>query len=386
MRFPDTIADTARRAYRDLLAAESRTVAGRVKVLDSNEVDLGVELPIVSGSVDVDATADVTRAADVVALDLDDDLGFEAGSPWAGAVFADKLVQIDYGVVDPADGQTHWTPLFRGPIVSYERARPEVRFTAQGKESLTLAPSLPFFRGDSLSVPRGTAVDVAVRRIALACGESASNLNLPNASARTERRVELGRTTEPWRAIRAIAKDAGMVAFYDGAGRLTLRRKQATEVITFDSDLLTTWPRMTYDLGSDFRNTILVVGEATGKQDRRPVKWAMAGPSDPLGPNRLARNGKPRYIAEYIKVDATSGPKCQRIADEEYARRMRQAVSVDFDALPVPGLEEWDPARVQPPGEDPYPFVLTQFGYDLGPGSMSVGVTRSVRVPRIATR
>jgi hypothetical protein len=383
VRFPDDLAVDDRTRWRSLLAAENRVVRGRVKVLDRDEADLGVELPVVGGSVSVDATADVTRSGDVVALDLDDALGFEAGSPWAGAVFADKFVQIDYGVVDPLDGTTHWTPVLRGTVTSYERTRPEIRLGAQGKEALMLAPNLPFFRGDSLTVKVGTRVDDAVERIARRCGER--QFDLPTTVKRkTERKAVLGRLSEPWRVLRAIAKDAGMVLFYAGDGKLTLRPKQTQPVILFDDDLLTSWPRLTYDLGSDFRNTVLVVGEAEGKQDKRPLGWEVAGTSDPLGPSRLARSGTPRYIAEYVKVDAKAKSKVERIARDEFARRMKQAVNVDFDALPVPGIEEWDPARVQPPGEDPYPFVLTSWGLDLAAGGMSVGTDRAVRVPKVA--
>lgn len=387
MKYPDTIADTARPAWRALLANETRQVQTRVTVLDRNEDPLGVELPVISGTVNIDATADVTRACDLACLDLDDQLGFEAASPWAGAVFADKALQVDTSIVDPATGIAHWTPIFRGFITSYERARPEIRLGAQGKESLMLAPVHPFFRGASMFVAKGTQVDDAVRRIALACGETTATLSLPNTTnRRTQDRVELGRNSEPWRAIRAIAKDAGMVAFYDGAGRLVLRPRQTKSVVTFDSDLLLSWPRMTFDLGSSFRNTVLVVGDADGKQDRRPIRWGPSVPSDPLSPNRLARNGVPRYIAEYVKVSVKDGAKVQKIANDEYAKRMRQAVSVDFTALPVPGLEEWDPAQVQAPGDDPYPFVLSQFGFDLGSGSMSVGVDRTLHVPKVASR
>jgi hypothetical protein len=383
VRFPDTIDVDDRPRWLSMLTAESRTVRGRVRVLDRDEAFLGVDLPVVGGSVSVNATADVTRTADVVALDVDDALGFEAASPWAGAVFADKFVQIDYGVVDPLDGTTHWTPIFRGSVTSFERTRPEIRLGAQGKEALMLAPNLPLFRGSAMDVARTTRVDDAVERIARRAGERLFDLPW-TTNRRLQRRIELGRTSEPWRAIRAIAKDAGMVAFYAGDGRLTMRPKQTTPVVTFGDDLLLSWPRLTYDLGSDFRNTVLVVGEAAGKQDRRPLAWAMASASDPLGPDKLSRNGAPRYIAEYVKVDATAKPKVNRIADDEFDRRMKQAVNVDFSSLPVPGLEEWDPAKVQPPGEDPYPFVVTTFGLDLAAGAMEMGSARTVRVPKVA--
>ena len=135
MRFPATVGVDERIAWRDLLVAETRRVHSRATVLDRNEDPAGVSLPIVSGTVNVDATADVTRTADLAALALDDDLGFEAESPWGGAVFADRFVQVDYGVEDPTTAVVHWTPVFRGAVTRYERARPEVRLSAQGRRA-----------------------------------------------------------------------------------------------------------------------------------------------------------------------------------------------------------------------------------------------------------
>ena len=65
---------------------------------------------------------------------------------------------------------------------------------------------------------------------------------------------------------------------------------------------------------------------------------------------------------------------------------MRQAISVQFESLAVPGLEEGDPAAVRPPGEQPYQFTVASFGLSLGSDDMSVGTTRKVRVPKVATR
>ena len=385
MKYPTTLADDGLVAWRELLAAETRRVTSRVVVLDRNEQPTGAVLPVVAGAINVDATADVTRSADVSALALDDDLGFEADSPWGGAVFADRFIQIDYGVEDPATGTLHWTPVFRGTVVRYERSRPEIRLTAQGKESLMLAPVLPMFKRSPVVVPTGTRVDDAVKRIADACGERL--YDLPWTTRRkTQQKVTVGRLSEPWRAIRKIAKDAGMSVFYAGDGRLTMREPSSKPVVRFDADLLVSWPRITYDLGSDFRNVVLVVGVAEGKKDARPRGWGEAKKGDPLAPGALARNGAPRWIAEYIEVDAKAQGKVNNIADAEHGRRMRQAVSVEFDALVVPGLEEGDPAEVVPPGDRPYAFVADRFGVGLGTDAMSVGQARSVRVAqRVAT-
>jgi hypothetical protein len=385
MRFPDPALSPV--AWRSLLSATSRTVAARVQVLDRNEDPLGALLPVVSGSVSVDGRAGVSRSVDLVALDVDDQVGLEASSPWQGAAFADRFVQVDYGLLDSATGVWYWTPVFRGPVIRYERERPEVRIGAQGKESLMLAPVHPFFKGDALTVPRATRVDDAVARIAKRCGEKQANLDLPwTTKRRTQQRISLGRTSEPWLALKRVATDAGLDLFFDGAGRLVLREPQADPVITFDSDLLTSWPNLTYDLGSDFRNIVLVAGKAHGKQDARPLGWGIPKANDPLSATSLARNGEPRFIAEYIEVDLSDKQKVQRIADQELSRRMRQAISVQFECLAVPGLEEGDPAAVEPPGEQAYQFTVASFGISLGADDMSVGTTRKVRVPKVASR
>jgi hypothetical protein len=64
---------------------------------------------------------------------------------------------------------------------------------------------------------------------------------------------------------------------------------------------------------------------------------------------------------------------------------MRQSVSVDFDCLTVPGLEESDPVQVVLPGESaPVQFVAQRFAYGLGVDQMTVGTTRRVRTRRPA--
>ena len=245
-----------------------------------------------------------------------------------------------------------------------------------------MAPVLPFFRRPSFVVPRSTRVDDAVQRIATACGERLFDLPW-TTTRRTQKRIDLGRVSEPWRAIKRIAADAGMEVLYDGSGRLTMREPSSKPVVRFDADLLTSWPRVVYDLGSDFRNIVLVSGKAEGKGDARPLGWGTAATGDPLAPGALGRSGVPRFIAEYVEVDAKEQRKVNGIADAELRRRMRQAVSVEFSALVVPGLEEGDPAEVVPPGERAYSFNADRFGIGLGTDGMSVGTARSVRVPKV---
>jgi hypothetical protein len=379
VRIPTTITPAA---YGALLAAPRRRVATRAVVLDQNEQPVGASVPILGGQVSVDADAAVTRTCELSAVDPERKLGFDAGSPGAGALYADRFVQVDYGIADAA-GVVHWLGIFRGPIVRYERSHPEVAITAQGKESLGLAPNMPKFKGLALQVVQGSRTDDAIEALAAGMGEQ--RLDVPKLPDRLGRTVSVGRNKELWPALRKVASDAGCQAFYDGDGWLRVRRRPAKVVWSFGDELLT-WPAITYDLGDDFRNIVRVTGRArSGRSGQPPTFVAEPPPGDPLSPRSLARNGAPRYVAEYLEVEATSSAKCKRIAQSELAGRMRQSVSVDFDCLTVPGLEESDPVQVVLPGESaPVQFVAQRFAYGLGVDQMTVGTTRRVRTRRPA--
>ena len=122
MRLPE---ETTAVALADVLEATERFVSARATILDRNEKPLGSSLPILSGSVSVDAGAAVTRSAEVHAIDPNRALGFDAGSPGNGALYADRFLQLEYGVAD-ASRVLHWTPIFRGPVVRFDRSHPEI--------------------------------------------------------------------------------------------------------------------------------------------------------------------------------------------------------------------------------------------------------------------
>ena len=383
VRLPDgtTAAELA-----EILEATSRRVSARVAVLDRDEKPLGSFVPVAGGSVSVDAGAEVTRAAELVAIDPHRHLAFDAGTPGAGALYADRFVQIDYGLEAP-DGSVRYTPIFRGPVIRFERSHPEVQIAAQGKESLGLAPNLPLFRGQAIHLGRFSRIDAAITAIARRMGETTRTIDVPVLRARAGRTISIGGVKEPWRTIVKLANDHGLQAFYDGAGILRVRAPAPRPLWRFDAELLE-WPRVTYDLGGEFRNVVRVVGKRpSGRNAKRPDYIAMPKPaSDPLSPASLARNGAPRYIAEYLEVEATAQPAVKRKAELELQRRMRQSVAVEFSCLTVPGLEEGDPVAVVLPGEaEAVVFSAQTFGIPLGIEPMSVGYTRAVHVKRRAS-
>jgi hypothetical protein len=382
MKLPD---ETTAIALAAILDATERFVAARVIVLDQNEKPIGSSVPVIAGSVSVDAGADVTRSAELHAIDPNRALGFDAGSPGLGSLYADRFVEIAYGVAD-VSRVVAWTPIFRGPVVRFDRSHPEVTISAQGKESLGLAPNLPLFQTQAVNIPKGTRVDTALRRIAAAMGESSSRLSIPQIPARLKERIALGRTSEPWKVLRKVAKEhGGYQAFYDGRGILRVRKTPPRPVWRFDGELLT-FPTVTYDLGGDFRNVVRVVGKPkSGKNAKPPSYTALPPPADPLSPRSLARGGVPRSIAEYLEVEETEAPKVRHIAELELARRMRQSVAITFEALTVPGLEEGDPVEVVLPGEgSALAFSAETFSIALGVDQMSIGQTKTVHVRKTA--
>lgn len=378
MRLPD---DTTAIALAAILDATERFVAARVIVLDKDEKPIGSSVPVIAGSVSVDAGAEVTRSAELHAIDPNRALGFDAGSPGLGSLYADRFVEISYGVAD-ASRVLAWTPIFRGVVVRFDRSHPEVTIAAQGKEMLGLAPNLPLFRGQSVNIPKGTRLDTALRRIAATLGESSARISIPQLPQRIKERVSLGRTSEPWKVLRKVAHDhGGYQAFYDGRGTLRVRKTPPRPVWTFDAELLT-FPTVTYDLGGEFRNIVRVVGKPkAGKHAKPPSHTADPPPADPLSPQSLSRNGVPRCIAEYLEVEESDASKVRHIAEVELARRMRQSVAVTFDALTVPGLEEGDPLEVVLPGEkSSLAFSAATFSISLGTDQMSIGQTKTVHV------
>ena len=129
--------------------------------------------------------------------------------------------------------------------------------SAQGKESLGLAPNLALFKGAAFQLQRATRLDDALTAIAAAFGEQ--RVDVPVLSRKVGRTVSIGRTKEPWPVLRTLAHDAGYQAFYDGSGWLRVRKLPPKIVYTFAHEL-STFPQITYDLGDDFRNVVRVVG------------------------------------------------------------------------------------------------------------------------------
>lgn len=382
--------------------ASTHSIRVRVNVHNRDEKQVGSLTPrILGGGVQVDASGDTTRQLQLSLLDPDHRLHFDADSPAQGALFADRFISVEYGIRGTHLDEWVEVPIFMGPVSSFQRQGAQVDLTAMGKESLLREPH--FMK--PMTIPRGTKKTEAMKRVARSMGER--RFDFPELSSRLPSRASFGGwphvqahdekkgdkdkkkekppATIPWQILQGLAHSLdGRQLFYDGRGRLRLRRKPGSAVYTFKSGsggILLSSPQVSYQL-DEVRNAVRVV--ATKKGSKRHLRHlALPQRNHPLSPWSLARNSEPRYMAEVIDLNAARNQsEVTRFAQETLKDRLQEAVSVSFECLPIPFLEEGDLVAVSTP-DYRVVFRLNQFTIPLAAEeSMSVGFLKRVKPHR----
>lgn len=354
----------------------SHVVKITARILNRNEQVISqLDVPssqMIDGAVTYDATASVTRSLAMTFLDPSRRLGFDAGSPARGALFADNMISIRYGVLVPAIGWVE-VPVFWGPVTNFERDQGVVTVEAQGKEALALDPH---FVTQGYTIKKGRRVDNAIRDVMDRVGET--RYALPDLPARLPRRRAVEPEDEPWDIVKfgweadtrvwkgkgkdrhrervtveynGIVSLAGpMHIFYDGNGRLTVRRRSKTEVIVLKGgrDLMSE-PVVSWDALAA-RNHVVVTGAkvTVGKQHIQRRGSATLQSGHPLAPLTIGRNGHPRYMTEFVEVDSLKTHQaCVDRARRVLEEKADDGIDLQFDCLPMPHLEELDVIHVQ---------------------------------------
>lgn len=296
------------------------------------------------------------------------------------------LVTGDYLKVVGQRNSANWVdvPVFWGPITGLEQDGNQVTIHGSGKEVLGLAPSL-FFR--TLKLAKGTQRVTAIRKIMQAIGEA--RFSLPESSDRITNTWSLGKHAEPWKSAVALAKytaGSGRQLFYDGAGRLKMRKYPAKPVWTFrggEGGTLVSAPKVSYDM-SAARNTVEVIGH--GKV--RAVAYPSSGP---LSPWELRRNGARRFLGEVVEDDQIGkNSTAAKIANDTLAKLLSVTTTFEFESLVIPHIEEGDRIAVIVPDVratgparlvtgQRYEFSIQTFTIPLTSGeAMSIGINRNV--------
>jgi len=359
---------------------ETHKTRVRVEIRDRDEKVVGsLTAPsqdVRSGEVQIDTSADVTRQLSLIVLDPSRKLKLVPNSPAEAAIFADNFVSVRRGIFVEALDDWVDIPVFWGPVTRLERAGEEVRVEALGKESLLREPHLIW---KTMRFRKGHKIVNAIREVLEACGET--RFALPNLSGTLHHHVSIAKHQQAWNVVNRFAESLDRQIFYDGLGRARLRRVPQNNVsyVFKVGQTVVSEPQFTYDVSS-VRNVVQVIGaKRQGKHPHHIHHIAKAAKHHPLSGQSLARNGKPRWMVEIVENEHIKrGPRAKRIAERMLQHLLAIEVTADFDALPVPMVEERDLLAVR--GDDwRVEFHLTKATIPLGPEApMSIGLLKHV--------
>jgi hypothetical protein len=351
----------AERAAFEHALRHSHTRRIDVEVLTLNGDVLSQLTPVlIDGQVNCDMDAEVTRSATLTFLDPRHALNFDTDSPDEGALYADRMIRIRYGVYVEKLSRYVFVPVFTGPITGLSREGVTVTVEAQGKESL--------LRGtlwEPLTLRKGLQVTAALRALIRDRGGERS-LSIPGIFNRygnpptLPKTRSLDRFTEIWPVAMSLAKGLDRQLFYTGDGVATLRPWPETVAYTFTTgdggDVLSELS-VKYQL-EEMKNVVIVRGQPpTGKKEIV-----------------FGRDLVEQVEDQSIRTDAAAKEQAARLLE----KHLREVVEVEFDAMPIPHLDVGDVVRVQTPSFTTK-FRVRKFAIPLAPTGappMTVGYLR----------
>lgn len=319
-----------------------------VQILDLNHNRLSDVSPqFDSGQINIDNTQAVTRGGDLTFFDPYHQMGLDAYSPSDGALFIDRMLQVYYTVISPTYDFRVSIPVFCGPITKVDRDWAFVKCEVKGKETLALNNS---WRAKTYK--KGAGKVSVIRDIFLTLmGEK--KYSLPDLASRLPNDMAISYETKPWEAAKAIANGLGYQLFYDGRGVAVMRKYNPTSLWTFhdhSGGTVTTKPQVGYDL-SNLINGVRITGATINGTTKTPFYFTKVAPAThPLSPWSIGRGGVPRVIFDKIEDDTiNSTAEANAVADDRLAIGLLQPITVSFNSMTVPILEEGDVYRLQTP-------------------------------------
>ena len=383
---------------------DSQRINIRVDLLDEDEQPIGSmttpEDLVLEGQMDIDVTQPVTRHLTIDAVDPDFHIPFDARSASQAALWANTTIRAFRGTYISHHQTQQWVyaPIFWGPIVSIEREDESVHIEAAGKETLLLAPELMW---RVKTYRKGEQVVDVIRDILQTKG--VTRYDLPELDRELSKPLSISRHQEPWGVIKRLSKLVNRHPMFDGSGRLRLRQYPGNPLWHFhdgpEGNMLTP-PHLIFDL-STVRNVVEVLGpKPSGKKGDKDIPKrfryvAEASPAHPLSKESLARHDVNRPLVEALDVDIPTPPgkgatqkeqdkyheqlshksrDARQLADRKLAEFLRDNVTVTFNAVVMPLLEEMDLTSISYEGQQ-LEVPIKQVSMPLGSSEdgMSVG-------------
>lgn len=346
---------------------------------------------LLDGQVNVDADADITRTATITLLDPNRSLPFDSTSPADGALYLDRMIHINYGVL--VNGSWVRVPVFTGPVSKLDRSDATINVEAQGKETLAAG-------GVWAPIALHTGIRKTSAIVSLMQSRAGeTRFSIPDLASMLGGPISLGRADPSWPTALRIAKSLNRQLFYDGEGYCRLRTFPATTTFTFTEQLVLSRPQISYST-DDLANTVIVHGGAqkgpgtVGANGAQPMAMAainataVAASSHPLSPTRLGRNGVPRHLIKVVEdTSIINTAPAVALANSTLAASLLQAVDASFETLPIPHLEPLDACTLNSQA-GVTKFALRKFSLPLVAGpNMTVGFLKNLAVkPRRVNR
>lgn len=365
-----------RRAY-DRALASSHLSRLRVWMLDQDEKRIGGLTAAASQVLDgaVQFAWPAPRQLHLRLVDRAGRLEIERDHPSRAAIWPDRFVAVKLGTFVADLDRWVDCPVFWGPITSGRREGPVVEIEALGKDVLGLAPHLLW---KNITVEKSTEVTEAIRKLMRAKGER--RFDFPELDKRLNKERSYGRQAEAMKSSRKLARSINRQLFYDGRGRLRLRRAPERVSFTFrggEGGTLLTPPAVSYDF-AEARNVVEVLGAKPEKAKERVRAVASAPRHHPLSKWAMARNDEPRPMVEVVENDAIKRrERAEEVAERTLDNRLRASISVELEALVRPDLEELDVVACSYDGER-YEFPMRSWTLPLPVAPMAVGFNRRV--------
>lgn len=316
----------------------------RVDLLDMDQNYLGTATGrVLSGQVDVDVSAEITRSCGLTVLDPDHLLNLDSSATFGGSLFLDRMIRVRYGVYSEEFPRWVDIPVFTGPIDDVERDGDVVSLNAIGKESLLLGPA-----STHRSWLSGSYKTTVLRELLAMFGEAYTEI--PHQSTKTTKVLSIAPSTIPWQYIQSVARSwGGGRIVYDGAGYARFQTQNNSPQWTFrggnDGTLLSK-PKIAYDM-KNVRNFVVVTGAAPTKGGKPVVGLAHAPSNHPLSSDNLGRNGTRRYLREDISdTTVTTTKAAEALAAQRLQEHLNTGLQLSYEAMVIPHLEPWDVVAV----------------------------------------
>lgn len=342
-----------------------------------------VSLRVIEGEVSVNQEQGISRVCSLNLHDPNGHLSLSSTDPADGAIFLNNAIRVIKSYWSPEfPAGLGWVdvPVFDGPVVAAPRDGNTIAVSAVGWEKYAREGT-----GETKTIGAGTYVVDAIRQLMRMADEHRFDIPQPNDLPRVlTKSISVTRTQGPWGPAQDLADSVDRQLFYDGRGRLRLRRLPKKPVWVFsdgDDGNMTAELQINPDL-EGLKNAAIVEGHKPKGGDRvtsgpNPVTLP---PANPLSPRALARTEDGRHLLLSVirKGHLKTRAECYNHAVEYVNSHAEQALGLNFDALTVPHLEPMDMVGADTHSmQDQFP--LRGFTIPLGRGgTMPVGYTREI--------